>query len=144
MYFTQTDLENEVGGADVLVQLLDKDGDGVADADRVDLVISTACGDIDSALAVRVQLPLTAPYPAAVVSNALKLGNYYAHLKGSGGQGVPADIRDLFAQVEAWMERIVSGQRSLGATPRAPSGRQSGQVEASANGVTRDKLKGFW
>lgn len=144
MYFSQTELENALGGAAILVQLLDKDGDGVADVSLVAEVIANACGDIDSAIAVRAQLPLPAPYPAAVVSNAIKLGIYWAHVKGTGGQGVPADVRDVYAQVELWMERIVEGKRSLGVVPRASSGRQAAQVEPSAAGVTRDKLKGFW
>lgn len=144
MYFSQSELEEAIGGPAVLVQLLDKDGDGVADAAIVDNVIANACGDLDSAIQVRNSLPLLPPYPRAVVSNAIKLGIYLAHLKGTGGQGVPPDVRQLFEQVELWMERIVAGSRSLGAVPRATSDRQSGQVTPSADGVTRSKLKGFW
>lgn len=143
MYFTQADLEEAVGGAAVLVQLLDKDGDGVADAGLVQNVIANACGDLDSAIQVRNLLPLVPPYPQAVISNAIKLGMYHAHLKGTGGQGVPPDIRQLYDQVEVWMERIASGQRSLGASPRATSDRSTGQVEVSSE-VTRTTLKGFW
>lgn len=144
MYFSKEDLEDAVGGAAVLVQLLDKDNDTVADASLVQKVIDTACADIDSAVAVRNQLPLVAPYPPSVVANALRNGVYYAHVFGTGGQGVPPEAKTQRDEAELWCERISLGTRSLGGTPPTTSGRQAIQVEPCADGVTRTKLRGLW
>ena len=47
-FFTQADLERAAGGAAVIVELLDKDKDGVADSDHVEAVIEAGSSEIAS------------------------------------------------------------------------------------------------
>jgi len=84
-YCTATDLEYAVGGAANLIRLLDKNRDHVADADYVTSCLVRATSEIDSALQIRHQLPLTVPYPEILVTHTAALAAYYAHQYGTDG-----------------------------------------------------------
>lgn len=145
-YCSSTDLEFAVGGAANLVQLLDKDRDGVADTAYVTACIAKADSEIDSALQVRHELPLAAPYPAILVTHGAALAAYYAHQNGTDGQGVPERIAAAAKDARDWLDMLAAGTRTVGTTTAPTANQQVDQIDTNPDGgwVTRESLRGFW
>lgn len=61
-YATSQDITDR-NGADQLVLIADRDGDGVADAAAVSKALEDASAEIDAYLAVKYTLPLASPPP---------------------------------------------------------------------------------
>ncbi len=147
-YCEQADLELAVGGAANLVRLLDKDRDDVADADAITACLARATSEIDSALQIRHQLPLTTDgngdYPAILVTHAASLAAYYAHQYGTDGQGVPQRIAEAAKDARDWLDLLAAGTRTVGTTVKPTADLEAAQVDTNPHGgwVTRDSLKG--
>jgi hypothetical protein len=127
-YFSQTDLEYAVGGAATLVQLLDKDGDGVADAQFVARVQARATAEARSAIQVSTDLTVLegGTLPDSLVYTSANIGAFYAYLEGTQGQGVPDHIRQAYDDA---LPRPVQDQPEVSIEP---------------GGVSRRSLKSFW
>jgi phage gp36-like protein len=147
-YCSQTDLEFAVGGAATLVQLLDKDGDGYADAGFVSRILSRATGEAKSAVQVACDLTSleNGPLPDSLVYAVANIAAYYAFLEGTQGQGVPDSIRSNYEDALRWLDQVARRERSLGATPRATTDQSVGQVDPDPYGckVSRRSLRGLW
>ncbi len=112
----QADLERALGGAAQLVQLLDKDGDNVADADMVAQVIDAAMSEISSYIQVVVDLTtLVAPYPFALVSKTADVAAFYAWRYGAYGQAIPENVVQGYDKAVSWSQDVAAKKATLGA-----------------------------
>jgi phage gp36-like protein len=119
LFFTQADLERAAGGAAVIVKLLDKDEDGVADADHVEAVLVAGSSEIASYIQKTVELSsLTAPYPSALVLKAADCGVFHAWVRGSEGQAVPPNVQALYDAAIRWAVDVGRRQATLGVVPK--------------------------
>lgn len=118
-FFQQSDLERAVGGASVLVQLLDKDKDGFADIAMVNDVIDSATTDMASRIERAVDLSgLSQPYPLSLVMQSSKMGAFYAWGSGSDGQAIPDPVRMLYENAKQWGIDVGNRITSMGSVPR--------------------------
>lgn len=138
-YGTQASLERAVGGADVLVQLLDKDGDGIADASLVQEILDRGDAEVNSALEGIVALPLTT-VPPGVTFAAVDVYAWLAWSYGARGQTMPPEVEARHANALRWLGDVHDRRRSLGATTRPTTGMQVQQVERS----TDDRPRFTW
>lgn len=113
-YCTQTQIERQIGPAD-LVTLADHDGDKVADAAVVAQAIKHATGRIDSYLQAKYVVPLTAPYPDEVVAICIDLA---VCRMATGRRGLPEAWKEYCDRALAELEKIASGKKQIGATPK--------------------------
>src|SRR5262245_31988129 len=109
-YCTQADLERALGGAAVLVQLLDKDQDGQADPDAVSDVLDAGSNEVASYIQVMVELSsLRPPYPRALVLKTADCCAFHAWSRGSERQAAPQNIQSVYDAAIRWA--IDVGQR---------------------------------
>jgi phage gp36-like protein len=112
----QADLERALGGAPILVQLLDKDLDNVADADMVAQVIDAAMSELSSYIQVVVDLTtLVAPYPFALVSKTADVAAFYAWRYGAYGQAIPENVVQGYDKAISWAQDVAAKKATLGA-----------------------------
>jgi len=130
-YCTQADVEIAVGGARILVELLDKDSDGVADAAGVSAILARATAEIDSALQVAIDITTitSTPYPAALIYAAADIAAYYAYLTGTAQQTIPEPMQARYAAALRWLDQVARRERTLGVTPKPASGQQAEQID---------------
>lgn len=123
-YCTQADVEIAAGGAAILAQLLDKDGDGIADAAMVDACIRRAAADIKSRIQVELNLSsieATSPYPDSLIYANAGGAVYYAWLTGTGGQASTVDGTAYYNAMIAWCSDVREKRVTLGSlTPGTP------------------------
>lgn len=146
-YCSQSDLENALGGADKLVELLDKDGDGIADTAIVTAILNRASAEVNSAVQVVIDLSnLVAPYPDALIYNTADIGAYYAYLDGTSGQAVPENVKLRYDNAIKWLDQVATRQRTLGIASKPATGLDVQQIDPDADStkVSRTSLKGFW
>lgn len=144
-YSTQTDMELRVGGAAVLNRLLDKDGDGTADAALVTACLNQANSEVDAAVQVRHSLPL-ASTPTILTVTESSLAAYYAHQFGTDGQGVPPNVRQMAEDARAFLTDLAEGRRTLAVASKPATDLDAKQVDPDPDldRVSRTSLKGFW
>lgn len=144
-YSVQADVELRVGGAARLVQLLDKDGDGVADAALVSACLTQANSEVDAAIQLRHSLPL-ASTPAILTATEASLAAYYAYQFGSDGQGMPPAVRQMAEDARAFLTDVADGRRTLALAVKPATDLDVQQIDPDPNGdrVSRTSLKGFW
>jgi len=143
---SKAQLEAALGGAQVLVQLLDKDFDGIADEVLVEQVIEKA--ELESASAVQVAFDLDDPVvkeSRAIAQQTLVLAVFWAYQKGTAGQGVPADVREDYQEALRWFDRLAQGTRALGEAKQARTSFPVEQVpiDPDSKRTTRRNMKGF-
>lgn len=144
---TQNDVELAVGGVAVLAQLLDKNGDGLADSDLVTAVIAHASAEGMAAVANQYDpANLVSPYPDILVFATARLAAYYAWTMGSAEIISPeaaAALRDDALRV---FDRIASRALSLGiaSTVQPATNQDVKQVDTNPDGTrtTRDSTTG--
>lgn len=144
-YAGQPDLELAVGGASVLKQLLDKDGDGAADAPLVTACLQRADAEADLAIQVVLSLPL-ASTPDALRYHCAALGAYYAWTMGAEGQAMPEAILRQKDDAIQFFDQVAKRERTLGVKTKPASDLQVTQVERSTTQkprVTFETTKGF-
>lgn len=90
-YITQSDIAGQVPAA-FLLQALDDDGDGLADAGIWDGIVSAAQNEIDGRLAAAYSVPFSSPVPALIkaVCSVLALWLVYKR-RGITGAANPWD-----------------------------------------------------
>ena len=144
-YSTPDDLALRVGGSAVLVRLLDKDGDGVADDALVSACINQASSEVDAAVQVRHSLPL-ASTPMILTATESSLAAYYAHQFGTDGQGVPPNVRQMAEDARAFLTDVAEGRRTLAVSVKPATDLEAAQVDPDPDqtSVSRTSLKGFW
>lgn len=143
---TQTDLELALGGAAYLVQLQDKDGDGIADAASVTSILAWAAGEIDGR--IRRQVPpesLTAPYPANLVMHEAAVGAYLAFRTGTGGLAMPDNIERGYRDALAWADAVGDKRITFSGTAEAPHQIRDTLVDINPSGtrINRRTMRGF-
>lgn len=146
-YTTQANVERAVGGAAILVQLLDKDGDGVADSSQVTDILARADAEVNSAIQVCVELSsLAAPYPNSLIFCATDLAVFYAFQAGTSGMGIPDAVRQRYEDALRWLNDVAERRRTIGTSTRATADQVVGQVDPDPDldRVSRASLKGFW
>lgn len=110
MYLTQADIETAFGAGE-LVDLADRDGDGVADAPVIDQAIGRATGLIDSYLRSRFDVPLT-EVPDLVRECALRIVRYQLSEDHATDR-----VKDDYKEAVAWLGEIRDGKLDVGLTP---------------------------
>src|SRR5437879_2597497 len=116
---TQAMLERALGGARALVQLSDKAGTGVADANFVTEVLAAAEDETNSMIMMAVSLA----DPALATSSRLlrhqpAIAVYLAWLRGAGGQAVPAEVKATAEEAERVLTLVGERKRGLGLAVR--------------------------
>lgn len=114
-YFEKADLARAVGGAKVLIKLLDKDDDGIADANLVEGIIDDACAEMASLIEKNVALAgLSAPWPRILTSKSSHVGAFLAWGEGSDGQAIPEFIQTRYDAAYRWAKDAGAGDASMG------------------------------
>ncbi|MBF2715497.1 DUF1320 domain-containing protein [Agrobacterium vitis] len=81
IYATLSDII-ERAGEDEILQVADRDRDGVADPDVIAAAIATAGSEIDGYISVRYRLPLPA-VPNLIKTWAVSIARYHLHINGA-------------------------------------------------------------
>lgn len=105
-YATRQDLEKRFDAAQ-LVPIADRDGDGVADADVLDLAIADAAAEIDSWIAAVYALPLVT-VPPRLTTVACDIAFYRLHPADA-----PEDVRRRYEDAVAFLRAVTEGRAAL-------------------------------
>jgi len=125
-YATLDDLIQRAGEAEIL-DVADRDGDGMADLDVVDAALAHADNTINGYVGVKYDLPLTA-VPAPVNTWAVSIARYFLHRYGAPDY-VAQDYKDAIAALKDVARGLIALPDVSGASP-APSD-SSGTVVAA-------------
>ena len=121
------DLEIALGGPSVLVQLADRDGDGVADPDVVKDYLESGAATVRAAIEVKHAPEAIALLDSDSLRHLRDLNKWWsasvAWLEGSRGAAIPDNIKDQRDWVNQELDRIRTGERRLG---RVAGGKQAG------------------
>ncbi len=130
----QGDVELAIGGIQVLAQILDKTGGGIADPNLVAAVIAHASSEALAAIAVQ-YLPsqLTVPYPDILVYATARLAAFYAWTMGSSEIVSPAAAQALRDDALRVFDRIANRQLSLGVTTTPGTNQDVVMVDRNPN-----------
>jgi phage gp36-like protein len=104
-------------GADALLVIADRDGDGVIDADVLDQALADASAEIDTYLAARYQLPL-ATVPEVLVRLCVDITVYRL---AADADMATDERRKRYEDAVALLVRISKGDVSLGLPVPPPS-----------------------
>ena len=145
----QNDVELAVGGVAVLAQLLDKNGDGIADSDLVASIIGRASSYVIAGIgAAAVPGSLSSPYPDILVYTAANVAAYYSWTMGSSEIVIPDGAKMLMDAADSTIAKIRNREISLGANTAPASALEVKQIDTDNGGtlgrLTRDSIKGFW
>ncbi len=138
MYATLDDLKKQLP-ADLLTQLSDDDGLGYINSTVTDTALETADVEIDGYLGERYPLPLL-PVPTIIVKQAVDIAIYNLYARR---QGPPDHIQRRYDNVIRFLERVATGDISLGAGDPEGATEDNAHVSAEDRVFTRDTLKGF-
>lgn len=129
-YCTSADLAVAVGGSAVLVQLLDKNGDGVADADQITACLNRATSEVNGAIQIAIDVAsLAAPYPDELVYRTAEIAAYRAWLQGGDGQTMPEAVLAAYTNAMQWLDRVARRERTLGVIPKPSTSQQVEQID---------------
>lgn len=144
-YSTSADVQVACGGPAKLLQLADKDGDGVADTGVVDAAIVEADGLIDSYAHKRFAVPFAAPSPIVKALSA-RLAAWNLR-RGKPGTTITKEEIELHDIDLKWLEDLSKGLVSPGVEPSPTKSElivdTAGQRD-TVKEISREKLKGFW
>lgn len=143
---TATDLAYALGGEDVVIQLLDKDGDGAADAAYVAWLLDNACAEIDGR--IRRQVPpesLTAPYPVNLVMHETRVAVYLAWSHGTRGQAMPENVERGYRDAIQWADDVGDKRIALSGAIEAPHQISDDLVDIDPNSrrINRRTMRAF-
>ncbi len=143
-YVTNADIELRLGTT-IYLQLTDDDGDGVADAARVNEAREGAEGEANGYLAQRTAVPVDlARYPelaAVLKSIVLDLIAYRLYARRPP---VPEDVSWQRLNAVRWLERVAGGDVRLPAAAEPPANPAAGPSAAAIGSprvLTRDALR---
>ena len=124
-------------GADAVLLLTDRDGDGVADTNAIERALADASAEIDTYLAVKYDLPLSET-PAVLTRLAADIAIY--RLAVSADRRIE-EHRVRYDDAVKLLERISVGKASLGlASPGQPS---RAYVKTRPRRFSRDTMAGL-
>lgn len=139
-YCTLTDLVARAG-EDEILQVADRDDDGVADVDVVTAAVSAADQRIDAALAVRFRLPLTS-VPEIVQSWSVSIARYWLHRNIA-----PENVVKDYERALADLRDVVAGKLSVpdaeGLEPPQQTAIGATIAEGTAPAFDRTGLEGW-
>lgn len=141
-YSLEADVVNAAGGAKTLKQLLDRDGDAVADAGVLDAAISEADALIDSYASKRFAVPF-ATVPTHITKLSARLAVFF--LRRARAVLTEADLA-AHESDEKWLKALAAGDVLPGVDPLPTKGsivRDVATPRSSLKDVSREKLKGF-
>jgi phage gp36-like protein len=127
-YATAAELATRYG-ADRLVHLTDRDGDGIGDDPMINQAIADAEAEIDGYLAARYQLPLPT-VPAILARIACDIAIY--RLLSLRAMGDIDDARRRYEDARRLLEAIAKGMVSLGLPASLPPAAQPALSLAAA------------
>ena len=114
-YCQQSDLERAVGGAAILVQLLDKNADNQADCDLVNQAIDAGSNELASYIQRKVDIgSISAPYPLSLVLKSADAAAFYAWKFGAYGQPIAEHIVQGYEASIRWAKDVGDGSATLG------------------------------
>lgn len=126
----QSDVERALGGAAVLVELLDKDGDGVADVDLVEQCMDAGSNELASYIGVTVDTDqLVKPYPLILVLKAADASAFYAWRYGISGQVCPDQTIQAHDGAIRWATDVGLKRATLVMAPKAALDQPVGVVD---------------
>ena len=118
MSYASAEQVKERHGADAVLLLADRDGDGAADDGVIERALEDASAEIDTYLAAKYDLPL-AETPAVLTRLAADIAVY--RLAAEADRATD-ERRRRYEDAVALLKRIAKGEASLGlASPGAPS-----------------------
>ncbi len=137
MYCDLTELRIRFG-LDEINQLIDPDGTG-PDESIAQAELSTASASIDSYLAGRYTLPLTAA-PVILTGICADLTRYALYRNG-----VPELVKERYLAAVRWLRDVADGKASLGlsASQATPAADAAIEIKSGGNVWHRDASKGF-
>ena len=119
-YCTQGDLERALGGAAVLVQLLDKDQDGLPDPDAVNDVLDAGTSEIASYIQRKISLDaIVQPYPLTLVFKTSDVCAFHAWARGSERQAAPPNVAASYDAAIRWAINVGDGIATIGEVVKA-------------------------
>lgn len=132
----KADLERAVGGAAVLIELLDKNKDGIADETLVVDCIDAGSNELASYIQSTVALEsLTEPYPLVLIFKSADAAAFYAWVKGSDRQAVPDAVREGYDAAVRWAQDVGLRKATLAVTPKPTLDPPSGFVDPDPLGM---------
>ena len=134
-YCLQTDIEGRIGVAE-LILLADHNGDGSPDVAVVARAIADAGAFMDSFLAVRYAVPITAPVPDTIETRAINIAVYFLRL---GRDSVTDDVRTQHRDDIAWLMHVAEGKLTLDDTVAASGSASSVHSQVQDRLFGRDK-----
>ncbi len=148
---TKADLERALGGAHALVELLDFDGDGVADAASVNEILVEVDAEANSyiGMAVDVSDPSVATAPLLLMKEK-DCGIYLCWRRGTRWQACPDEVKQAYQDALAWYEKVGARQAGLGNTTRPTSSQPVQQATSTADSTfysensPRQRFRGMW
>ncbi len=136
-YCTQSDLETRFGAEEIL-ELTDRDADGVVDTGVLSTAIADAGNVIDTYVSKRYDLPL-AETPAALTKIACELVRYDLHKEDP-----PVRVEAAYKSSMAMLRDIGAGRALLDIAGAEPTGAKDDViVEAPGRIFNHDSMKGF-
>ncbi len=114
----ESDLSIALGGDDVLVQLADRDGDGIADPTVVVDYLESGAGTVRAAVEVKHEPEAIALLDASSLRHLRDLNKWLsasiAWLEGCRGQAIPQRISEQRDWVNEELDKIRTSERRLG------------------------------
>lgn len=140
-YATLADLVVRAGEKEIL-QIADRDRDGVADPDVIEGALANAAMRIDGYVGVKFDLPLPS-VPALVQDWAVSIARYVLHRNGA-----PAHVRQDYDDAIAALKDVAAGRIilpvALGDPAPASSGAAGTVMASHPDQVwTEDRLRGW-
>jgi len=147
----KADLDRALGGADALVQLLDFDNDGVADAASVSEILAEVDAEANSyiGMAIDISDPSVDTAPLLLMREK-DCAVYLCWRRGTRWQACPDEVKQAYQDALLWYEKVGRREAGLGNATRPTSSQPVQQVtltEADAYFSTsgpRDRMKGMW
>lgn len=127
-YATRADLEARFGAAEVL-QLTDRNGDGVADAGVIEQVLADAEAEIDGYLGSRYQLPL-ASVPQIVKVYACDIARYRLFAAAAS-----EEVRRRYEDALRYLRLAAEGRVRIGAPDGGAEPTSAGGAEVVSGGL---------
>lgn len=137
-YAADTDFSARFGAAELL-QLTDRDGDGIADAGVFDDAAADASAEIDGYLAVRYALPLST-VPPILVRVCCDIARYRLYANHAS-----EEVSNRYTEAVKWLTNVSNGIVQLGLDPPpAPGGNDPQPLyEASPRVITRCRTRDY-
>lgn len=130
----------ERAGEDEILQVADRDDDGVADPDVIEAALIHADNTVNGYLATRFVMPLSA-VPAIVVTWAVAIARYHLHRQGAPDY-VVRDYKDAIAALKDAARGLVAVPGVDGLAP-AQSSQGAVRVDGPEPVFSREKLGGW-